>query len=61
VTRLATVREVQPRSECGVQYGLAGVDSDRPPVWLDPHGVVIGAQSSAVPMSARLGGTDEPV
>ena len=61
MTRLTTVGEIQARGECGVQHGLAGVDSDRPPVWLDPNSVVIGAQSSAVSISARLGKTEEPV
>ena len=53
MTRLTTVGKVQARGECGVQHRLSGGDSDRPPVWLDPNSVVIGAQSSAVTMRAR--------
>jgi uncharacterized protein len=54
MARLATVGEVESCGEGRFQHRLAGANADRPSMWLDPDGVVLGSQSSSTTMSDTL-------
>ena len=54
MARLATVREVESCGEGRFEHRLARANADRPAMWFDPDGVVLGSQSSSTTMSDTL-------